>query len=394
MAQPALTPRLTFLLAATAGMTVANIYYNQALLPKIADTFHVDSGAAGWVAVATQLGYASGLLLLVPLGDSVNRKTLLVLTSLGAAAAMVVLTFSVNLPMTVVVSYLLGTICITPQVAIPYGAGLARPEKRGRAVGAIMSGLLIGVLGARSFAGFLSDYVGWREVFAIGAGLTLLISLCLLRLPSSPVANPVPYRSILASLWPLLKRERLLRRHALLGALSFGAFSAFWTTLAFYLEARPEHYGGRMVGWFGLIAIVGVLVAPVVGRLADRLGPQLLNGVALATMALSFGLMSLSVFSLGWLVAGTILMDAGAQANQISNQTRIYTLPGELRNRITSVYMIIYFIGGTLGSLFGSYAWRSFGWNGVCALGVLLPVAGLLVLRFSPRPATAVAGAA
>lgn len=384
MESPVLTPRLTFFLAVTAGVTVANICYNQALLPKIGETFHADSAATAWISIATQLGYANGLLLLVPLGDSVNRKTLLVSSAIAASIAMLLVAFSVNLGMAIAASYLVGFVGITPQLAIPYGAGLAPAEKRGQAVGTIMSGLLVGILGARSFAGLLGTYLGWRDVLAVGSGITLLVGLCLARLPSVPVLNPQSYRSILGSLWPLLKREPVLLRHSILGALSFGGFGAFWTTLAFYLASRPEHYGSDVVGYFGLVAIAGVAAAPIAGRLSDRHGPKVVNGIALGTMFLSFCLMALSDHSLAWLVVGTFLMDAGAQANQISNQTRIYALAGEMRNRLTSVYMVIYFLGGTAGSIAGSYAWRHAGWVGSCAVGATLAAIGFIFLQLQP----------
>jgi predicted MFS family arabinose efflux permease len=384
MSHSGISTRLTGLLAVTAGVTVANNYYNQALLPKIALTFHASSSAVAWIAVATQLGYASGLFLLVPLGDSVNRKTLLLTTSLGAMVALLLVAVSVNLGMAIAASYLLGLICVTPQVSVPYGAGLADAASRGRVIGTIMSGLLVGILIARSLAGFLGEYLGWRLVFAVGAGFTLAISLCLTFLPSAPVADPIPYRRVLGSLWPLLRREPVLRRHALLGALSFGAFSAFWTTLAFYLASRPERYGGHMVGLIALIGVAGVAVAPIVGRLSDRFGPQVVNGIALASMAIAFGLLALSPLSLAWLAAGTFLMDAGAQGNHISNQTRIYMLGNALRSRVTSVYMIIYFLGGTAGAVLGSMAWQQVGWTGVCVTAATLPSLGLLVLLRRP----------
>jgi predicted MFS family arabinose efflux permease len=368
-------------LAVAAGLTVANIYYNQSLLVIMGRDFRVSERAMGNIAVATQLGYASGLLLLVPLGDVLSRTWLIVGSAGLAALVMVALALSPGFLFALAGSYVLGLICVTPQIIIPYAAHLAEPTKRGRAVGLVMGGLIIGILFARSSAGFLGQWLGWRQVFGLGGGLTLLMALAMLTLPTSPRANKAPaYATLLPSLAPLLAREPILQRHALIGALGFGAFSVFWTTIAFYLAARPEHYGGSMVGLFGLIGAAGACAAPISGHFSDRYSARAVNGTALILVSFAFLLMMFANHSLLWLVLGAFLMDAGAQASHISNQARIYSLSPDQRSRITSIYMFIFFIGGAVGSALGSHVWATGHWTGVCLLGAVLPVIGLLVL--------------
>ena len=377
-----LTPGIIRLLAAAAGLTVANIYYNQSLLPQIGNEFHARPSATGSLAAATQLGYASGLLCLVPLGDSVERRWLLVLTTLGAAIFMFGVAFAPTLPLAIFSSYLVGLIGVTPILTVAYAASYAPSGARGRIVGTVMSGLLVGILFSRSIAGFFGAWFGWRAVFELGAGLTLFTGLLLfVYLPRLPHHRErLSYFQLLASLPPLFKREPALRRPAMLGALSFAAFSAFWTTLAFYLANRPEHYGGGMVGLFGLVAVAGAVVAPFAGHFSDRLGARTVNGIALVVMVISFCVMGWADRSLVWLGLGVFAMDAGAQANHISNQARIMGLTPSLRNRITAVYMVSYFAGGAIGSVLGAYAWGLWHWEGVWMTGAILSALGLAVL--------------
>lgn len=386
---PELTPGLTALLAVASGLTVANIYYNQPLLQLISLDFHVVPAAAAWIAVATQLGYASGLLLLVPLGDTLDRKRLIVASAVGAAFVLGAVALAPSLPLVIAGSYLVGLISITPQLIVPYAASLARPERRGQTVGLIMSGLLVGILISRAASGFLGGWCGWRLVFWMGATITLLIAAALLFLPHAPSQNQRhSYPQLLCSLLPLLWREPVLRRHAVIGALGFGGFSAFWTTLPFYLAARPGHFGSQTVGLFSLVAVAGAMAAPISGRLSDRLSAKVVNGGSLILITLGFLTMGMADRSLLWLVPAVFLMDAGVQANQISNQTRIYTLAPHLRNRLTSVYMIVYFLGGACGSAIGSRAWAAWRWTGVWTAGTVMAVLGLIPLFVPTKKAT------
>ncbi|EIP98674.1 arabinose efflux permease family protein [Opitutaceae bacterium TAV1] len=372
---------LVFLLAFAAGATVANIYYSQPLLNEIAGAFGTSVAATGVITVATQLGYASGLLLIVPLGDTFERRRLIVSSILATAGALLAAAFSPTLHVLVALSYLLGLACVSPQLIVPYAATFAAPERRGRVVGTVMGGLLVGILVSRSVSGIVGAHLGWQGMYFIGAGAMVALAVGLRwKLPPQHPHEPVRLRELLTSLWPILKREPVLQRHLLIGAAGFGAFSVFWTTLSFYLAARPEHYGSEVAGLFGLIGVAGALVAPVSGRLSDRFSARAVNGVALVVMVVSFAMMALADRSLAWLVAGVFLMDAGAQGSQISNQSRIYALSPALRNRINAIYMVGYFIGGALGSAAGSWALQQGGWTGVCLAGGGLGALGLVAL--------------
>ncbi len=378
--KPPLTTGLIAVLAIAAGTIVANIYYNQPLLELLARRFDVTSAGIGQIAVATQLGYASGLLFVVPLGDTTDRRKLIIGTAAGAALLLLGIAAAPSLPVLIGLSFAVGLLSVTPQLIVPYAAGLADPRRRGHVVGVVMSGLLIGILCARAFAGFAGAWFGWRMVFVLGAAVSAITALLLLRIPRVPSAHALSYPQLLRSLPALMRREPVLQRHSIIGALGFAAFSVFWTTLGFYLAQRPEHFGSRTVGLFGLVAVAGALVAPIAGRLSDRWGPKIMNGLSLATMLVGFWLMSFANRSLALLVVAVFIMDAGVQANQISNQARIYALAPELRNRITSVYMVTYFVGGALGSAIGAQAWSRWGWTGVWGTAAALSFAAFIPL--------------
>lgn len=365
----------------TAGGTVANIYYCQPLLGAIADTFRVGSDVATHVAAATQLGLAAGFLLLVPLGDSFERKRLIVGTTALSAVTLSLVALSPSIHWMIAASGLMGLICVTPHFVVPYAAAAVSPERRGRTVGTVMSGLLIGILLSRTLSGSIGAHAGWRAVFWLAAaGMLVLATVLALALPPQAPARRVPYCELVGSLWTLLFTEPVLRRHALIGAAGMGAFSAFWTTLTFHLANLPAHYGSETAGLFGLVGAAGALAAAGAGRIADRVGPRPLNGAALVLIVGSFGLMGFSGHSLVALSIGVILMDAGVQASHISNQTRIYALAAEMRNRLNGVYMVIYFLGGAAGSDLGSLAWEHYGWPGVCAAGAAFGCIGLVAL--------------
>ncbi|HYY29854.1 MAG TPA: MFS transporter, partial [Chthoniobacterales bacterium] len=375
---------LVLFLSFAAGATVANIYYSQPLLQAISTHFHASAASTSIVSVATQLGYGTGLLVFVPLGDSLERRMLIVASIIATALILLVAAFSASLPLLILLSYLLGSTCITPQLIVPYAAAIAKPGNQGRTVGNVMSGLLIGILVSRSVSGFIGAQAGWQAVYFIGAAAMLLLAaLSTIILPPQRPEGRLSYRELLRSLFPILADQPVVQRHAIIGALGFGAFSAFWTTLAFYLANRPEHFNSQTTGLFGLIGIAGAMAAPVSGRLSDRFEARIVNGAALGLVAVSFLIMWFSDYSLLWLVLGVFLMDAGVQASQISNQTRIYAISSVLRNRITSVYMVCYFFGGACGSALGSWAWAQFNWTGVCMTGTILSLISLAVL-FSP----------
>jgi len=373
---------LIFLLAATAGLVVANLYYNQPVLNAIASTFGVGPAAVAWVATATQLGYAAALLLVVPLGDGLDRKWLIIASTLVSCAVLILVPISPNLPFMLGASFALGFASVAPQLAIPYAAGLVPGAGRGRVIGTVMSGLLIGVLLARTISGFIGTRFSWQTVYWFAAAVMLLLAVVLwIALPSQPTQGSQPYGRLLASLPRLLWSEPIIRRHSILGALGFATFSAFWTTLAFYLHSPPQHYGPDVAGMFGLLAITGAMVGPLAGHLGESWKPKQINGLFFSLILIAFVVMLFSgQYTLWFVGAGVLLLDAGAQGNQIANQGRIYTLDPALHSRINSVYMVTYFLGGSIGSLLGSQAWAIAGWPGVCATGILFSIAALIFL--------------
>lgn len=378
-ARDSVPPRRIAILAVAAGATVANLYYSQPLLAEIARELRVSSSAISAVSMATQLGYALGLLLLVPLGDAFERRRLLVVTTGCITAALLFVAASKSLTTLIVSSFILGVTTIVPQLVVPFAAHLAPPAQRGRVVGMVMSGLLVGVILSRSVSGFAAGYMGWRTTYlAAAVAMALLALLLRFQLPQEPPDVTLRYGELLRSLGSVLRTQPVLRRHALIGAAGFAAFSVFWTSLAFRLTDLG--FGTKTVGAFGIIGASGALVAPIAGRVSDRLGARVLNGGGLVLMAVSFGIMAVSGTSLFMTALAVVLLDAGAQASNIANQSEIFALDATLRNRLNALYMVSFFAGGAIGSLIAGFAWQHGHWITVCASGALLAGAGLAVV--------------
>lgn len=381
---------LVWLMAAAAGLSAANLYYHQPLLGDIGRTFQASDRALGLIPTVTQVGYALGLLLIVPLGDSLERRRIIVIMSALVSLALVGVAVAPDLPWMVAASGLVGVTTVVPQLLVPFAANLAPAASRGRVVGTVMSGLLIGILLSRTASGFLGVRFGWRAMFWIAAALMLVLTGVLrLTLPKQPVSATLPYPALLRSLGGLVREEPVLRLHSLLGALTFGGFSAFWSTLALHLQAMPQHYGPQVAGLFGVVGVAGAVAAPLAGRYADVRGDRRINALAIGILLLSFGVLGVVGQWLWGLALGVILLDLGAQANHISNQTRVYALRPEARNRLNTVYMVTYFAGGASGAWLGSLAWSRWGWSGVCAVGGAMALMGLVALGLagSRRPA-------
>lgn len=357
------------LLAFTAGATVANIYLLQPLLAVVARDFHTTARAAGLVSMLTQVGYGAGMFFLVPLGDVLERKRL-ILAMLGAATVALLATAAApSLPLLAAASLVVGAASIVPQLAVPLAAHLAAPEERGKAVGTVMGGLLVGILLARTASGFLGAHLGWRAVYLVAAGLMVALAAALRALlPRSAPDASLPYPALLRSLFALVRDEPVLREAALLGALGFAAFSVFWSTLAFCLEARLG-LGADVAGLFGVLGAAGALAAPVVGRLADRSSPRANAGFMLGVALAGYAAFAALGAHLPGLVAGVLLLDVGVQGSHVSNLARVHARRPEARSRMNTVYMVSYFVGGALGTAVGTWAWTSFGWGGVCEAG-------------------------
>ncbi|KYF86450.1 MFS transporter permease [Sorangium cellulosum] len=385
---------LVWLMAAVSGATVANLYYNQPLLGDIARELGGAGGSLGLVPTMTQVGYAAGMLLLVPLGDSHERRRLIVIMTALASLALCGAALAPDLPWLIAASFAVGITSVVPQLILPFAAQLAPDEQRGRVVGMVMSGLLIGILLSRTVAGVVGTHLGWRAMFWAAAGLMIALGPVLrLALPAQPPAATMSYPELLRSLGRLGRSEPALRLHSALGALSFGAFSAFWATLALYLQSMPERHGPQVAGFFGLVGVAGAAAAPLVGRYADVRGDRRINALALGVLLASFGVLWLLGGWLWGIALGVVLLDLGAQANQISNQARVYALRPEARSRMNTIYMTTYFVGGAAGAWLGTAAWTRWGWLGVCAAGGAMSAAALgLLWAGSTREAQGAAG--
>lgn len=377
---------LTILMAVTCGLVVANIYYNQPLLVEIGHTFNVSDSTVSLLATMTQVGYTIGLLFAVPLGDKVERKRLVLIMLAIAFLSMLVSALAPSFEVLVVAGLFTGIFSAVPQVLLPMTAQLAGDHERGKVVGRVMSGLLIGILLSRTISGYVGAHFGWRIMFGAGSGIMVILSLALLRyLPYSQPTYQGSYASLMRSLVTLARTLRPLQKSALTGCFMFAAFSVFWTTLVFFLEGAPYHYGSDMVGLFGLIGACGALAAPLAGKSADKRGPQFTLRLGIFASMFSYILLGAGGTYLWVLIIGVIILDIGMQTTHISNQSRIFSLIPEARSRINTVYMTSAFIGGSLGSVAGSLAWAHRGWIYVSAVALVFVLIAYLVNTFVPH---------
>lgn len=384
---------LVLVLSAAAGLSAANLYYAQPLLHTIANAFEVGSGTAGLIVTLSQIGYAIGLALVVPAGDIVQRRMLSFLLLMGTSVALVASALTPGIGVLIGLAALIGLGSVAAQVLVPMAASLASDGDRGRVVGNVMTGLLLGVLLARTLSGILADVVGWRGVYGIAAGIALVLGITLLKaLPADGKRSQLSYPQLLGSTVALFQHEPLLRRRMLYGFLSFASFSVLWTTLAFMLAAPPYGYGDAVIGLFGLVGAAGALCANFAGRFVDRGLGTLTTTVFAVMIAGSFGLIYMGHTSLFALLIGILILDIGVSGLQITNQSYIYELAPDARSRITANYMTAYFVGGAVGSAVASALYERAGWGGICMLGAVLGigiVASHVVSQFRADPATA-----
>jgi predicted MFS family arabinose efflux permease len=383
MSPQRLPGRLMAVFAVACGLSVANLYYAQPLLHTIAGALHCGSGEAGLVVTASQIGYAVGLAFLVPVGDIISRKRITPAVLIITAAAMIASALAPTISVLIAVAIVVGLGSVAAQILIPFAASLADDESRGQVVGTVMSGLLLGVLLARTLAGLVAGIAGWRTVY--GAGAVLMVALAAVLATSLPGEEPrstLPYPQLLRSSLTLWAHQPLLRRRGYLGGLGFAAFSVFWTTIAFLLAGPPYHYDPIVIGLFGLVGAAGALCASFAGRLADRGLSRPATAVFAGLAAASFLPLWFGRHSLAALIAGIIALDIGVQGLQVTNQSLIYRLAPETRSRVTSVYMVMYFAGGALGSAVGGVAYNAGGWAAICVAGAAIGAVAVAVWAF------------
>lgn len=380
---------LVFTLAAGAGLSVASIYYSQPMLDIIGKQFNVGVGAVGMVPMLTQMGYALGILLLAPLGDRHDRRAIILIKGILLVAALLLCGFSGGLNALLIASFATGLTATVAQDIVPASAALAPERSRGKTVGTVMTGLLVGILLSRVVSGVVAEYFGWRAMYWLAAALVLFISLALWRaLPRFTPGTSVSYPRLLLSLAHLWQHHQTLRRAALAQGLLSVGFSAFWSTLALMLSDR-FHLDSAVAGAFGLAGAAGAMAAPLAGSIADRIGTARVTIVGAGLVTVSFALMFLLPAlpisaQLALIVLSTIGFDLGVQATLVAHQTLVYSLAPEARSRLNALLFTVVFIGMATGAALGSLALARWGWNGVVTLATLAGAASF-ALRLASR---------
>ncbi|POA36978.1 MFS transporter [Pseudomonas sp. GW456-12-1-14-TSB6] len=371
---------VVLLFAIACGLAVGNVYYAQPLLDAMANAFGLSPGSIGIVMTLTQVGYGFGLLLLVPLGDLLNRRRLIVTQTLLSAAALLMIALASNSAWLLIGVTLTGLLAVVTQVLVAYAATLAVPAQRGKVVGVITSGIVVGILLARTVAGGMADLAGWRSIYLLSAGLTLVMAALLFRvLPKDEEARPTTrYVALIASVFSLFREEPVLRQRAILALLTFASAMVLWTPMVLPLAAPPLSLSHSEIGLFGLAGAAGALAAARAGHLADRGWGQWVSGLSLLLMLGSWLPIALTQLSLWALLLGVITLDLGLQAVHVTSQSMIYSVRPEAQSRLTAGYMLFYSIGSALGSIASTamYAWA--GWPGVCWLGAAINMVALL----------------
>ncbi|HHR6045327.1 TPA: MFS transporter [Providencia alcalifaciens] len=388
--QAELTTGLTLLMAIATGLVVASNYYAQPLLDTIALQFNLTTNMAGFIVTAAQLGYAVGLLFLVPLGDLFERKKLIIVMTTLSASGLLITALSDNIWQILLGTALTGLFSVVAQVLVPMAASIAKPHQRGKAVGTIMSGLLLGILLARTISGGVAMIGGWRAIYWVAFGLMMILVLVLaLKLPRYHQKTDLNYFQLICSIGRLFFTTPELGTRALLGALTFANFALLWTAMAFLLASPPFNYSEGTIGLFGLVGAAGALMATQASRLVDKGKGKLITTLGLVLLLLSWIPIGMAKYSLIAFIIGVLVLDLAVQAVHVTNQSTLYRIMPEARNRLTAGYMTSYFIGGALGSLLSGYAYEHAGWLGVAISGAVLTGISLIIwaigARFDPK---------
>ncbi|WP_286841620.1 MULTISPECIES: MFS transporter [Sphingobacterium] len=368
-----------WLMTIATGLVVANNYYNQPLLDLIAKDLHIDEATVSNSAMLTQIGYAFGLLLIVPLGDMFKRKKMILIDFFFIIFSLVGMAMSTSILSILLFSFLIGFTSVIPQVFVPMAAELASKEKQASAIGMVMSGLLIGILLSRVVSGFVGSYFGWREMYWIASAIMVITAITIaFKLPEVLPNFKGSYKELMRSVWNFARKQPVLQLAAFRGAMGFGAFSAFFTTLVFHLSAPPFFDGPATAGAFGLVGACGALAAAFVNKLTIYIGKAKIILYAILLMLFSWLLFTLFGYTYWGLILGVILIDLGLQSMHILNQSDFYALNLGANNRLNTVYMVSYFIGGSTGTFFAAQAWQHFQWPGVIVVGTCYTVLSLL----------------
>lgn len=355
------------LMAFCTGLIVANIYYCQPLVILIAKDFKLSESDAGSITFLTQAGYALGLFLLVPLGDMFEKKKQILFTTALATLALIIAGFSKSFFLLEIASVLIGACSIVPQLILPLTASLSDNENRGANIGIVMSGLLVGILASRAVSGVIGDLWGWRAVFLIAAAIcALLIFLMAIRFPKNLPTFKGTYKELMKSMFGYIKTQPVLREASLINFFAFIVIMGFWTTMVLYLANPPHQFSTYQIGLFGIAGAAGALAAPLVGKLSGGDNPRKNLMIGFVLELVSIALFYFTGHNVFLFVVGIILIDIGQQAIHVTNQTRIYTLVPEARNRLNTIFMSVSFVGAACGSALGLWLWSLGGWMAFC----------------------------
>lgn len=375
---------LLWMLAIISGLSVANLYYNQPLLNRISADLGVSEFTANLIPMTTQIGYALGLLFIIPLGDLYNRKHIIVVNFLLLMIATCSIASSSSVPYILAASLVMGICSVMPQIFIPIAAQFSLPENKARNVGMMVSGLLTGILGSRVVSGFVGEYWGWRTMYYIAAVLMLLCIFLVLRaLPAMPSNFKGTYGGLMKSLFTLYREHPAIRMVSARAGCCFGSFLALWACLAFKLSGEPFHAGNNVIGMLGLCGIAGALTASFVGSLVQKLGVRFFTYLGCVLMIVAWVVMYVfQNFYIGFIV-GIVVIDIGMQCVQISNQTCALSMAPKATNRVNTIFMTTYFVGGSLGTFLAGTCWHAWGWTGVTGAGIGLAAVSLLITVFT-----------
>ncbi|WP_308162991.1 MFS transporter [Nocardia alni] len=379
-----LTRLLVFVFAVTAGSSVGGLYYLQPLLHEVAGGLRISTATAALLVSASQVGYVAGLALLVPLGDFLERRRMVPALLAASVVALGLSAAAPNFPILLIGMFVTGITASAAQVVIPWAAALAEPERRGQIVGTVMSGLLLGILSSRVLSGVIAQFSGWRTVLVVAAALQLVMSasVYLLTPVTGRPAAGERYREVLVSILTLIRTHPALRHRMALGFIGMACFSMVWTSLAFLLagaHGSSFHYSQFVIGLFGIAGVAGALGAPVVGRFADRGHLRVVTTLMWVVLLASWGLLAWGGYSIVALIVALLVFDFGIQGVQLSNQSAIYALDPAARSRLTTAYMVSYFLGGVAGSVTAGAAYESGGWALVCEIGVAATILGCVL---------------
>ncbi|AHN26643.1 major facilitator superfamily MFS_1 [Gilliamella apicola] len=374
---------LVFLMAFAIGVTIASNYYAQPLLHSITHDLNIAVEHAGSIIMAAQFSYAVGLLFITPLGDKFERKHLIIILMVLSTCGLIVSALSKNLWMLIIGTSMTGLFSTVAQVLIPFAATLAKPEQRGKIVGTLMSGMLLGILLGRAFAGAISTIADWHYVYWIATGIMVIVTLLLsISLPTYRSTININYFQLLWSISSLYKQEPILRIRSLLAVISFALFSLLWTPLAFLLSNDPYHYSDFIIGLFGIAGAAGALGSPIVGKLSDKGKGWLATTIGLCLLLLSWLPLSFAQCSIIALILGVVILDFSVQVTHVSNMSAIYQIRPEARSRMNTGYMVCYFIGGMLGSVGSTYLFSHYGWIAIVVSGTILGLMGIICWLF------------